>query len=74
VLRIEVKPIRKFAKWEKSDRKARTIIIMGLHDSLFQNVKGAKITKETWDYLLKVYETKGLANKPFFRYQLYASK
>jgi len=35
VLRIEVKPIRKFAKWEKSDRKARTIIIMGLHDSLF---------------------------------------
>lgn len=31
---------------------------MGLHDSLLQKVIGDKTIKETWDYLLKMYETK----------------
>jgi hypothetical protein len=49
VLGIEAKLGRDFANWEKKDRKARTFIVMGLHDSLLQNVIGAKRTKETWD-------------------------
>jgi hypothetical protein len=38
---------RDFANWEKKDRKAKTFIVMGLHDPLLQNVIGAKTTKET---------------------------
>jgi hypothetical protein len=60
VSKANVKPISNFVEWEKRDRKGRTIIVMGLHDSLLQNVIGTKRTKETWDCLLKVYETKGL--------------
>jgi hypothetical protein len=62
-----VKPTSNFVDWEKRDRKAKTIIVMGLHDFLLQNVIGTKRTKETWDCLLKVYETKGLANKLFLK-------
>ncbi len=47
---------------------------MGLHDSLLQNVIGAKILTETWDCLLKVYETNGLANKLFLRCHFFAYK
>ncbi len=65
VLGGKVKPTRDFADLEKRDRKARTFIVMGLHDSLLHNVIGAKILKETWDCLLKVYKTKGLTNKLF---------
>jgi hypothetical protein len=68
---IELILVRDFAKWEKRNRKARTFII-GLHDSLPQNVRGAKTTKETWDSLLKVYETKDLANKLFLNCQCFA--
>jgi hypothetical protein len=47
VSEIEVKLATNFANWEKKDSKARTFIMMGLHDSLLQNVIGAKITKKT---------------------------
>jgi hypothetical protein len=46
---IEAKLKQDFANWETKDRKARTFIVMGLHDSLLQNVIGTKTTKETWD-------------------------
>ncbi len=74
VSRMEVKSTSNFTKWEKTYRKARTFIIMGLHDSLLQNVIGAKTSKETWDCLLKVYETKGLTNKLFLKRQFFAYK
>jgi hypothetical protein len=32
---MEVKPTNNFTKWEKIDKKARTFMVMGLHDSLF---------------------------------------
>jgi hypothetical protein len=35
VSKMEVKPTNNFIEWEKIDRKARTFIIMGLHDLLF---------------------------------------
>jgi hypothetical protein len=54
--------------------KAKTIIVMGMHEFLLQNVIGMKTSKETWDCLLKVYETKGLANKMFLRQQLFVYK
>jgi hypothetical protein len=47
VSRIEVKIATNFTNWEKKDRKAKTFIMMGLYDSLLQNVIGAKITKKT---------------------------
>lgn len=65
VLGVKVKPARNFADLEKRDMKARTFIVMGLHDFLLHNVIGTKISKETWDCLLKVYKMKGLANKNF---------
>jgi len=34
----------------------------------------AKMSKETWDCLLKVYETKGLTNKLFLKHQFFAYK
>ncbi len=47
---------------------------MGLHDILFQNLIGAKTTKETWNCLLKIYEVKGLANIFILRCQFFAYK
>ncbi len=67
VSKAYVKPVSNFVEWEKRDKKARTIIVMGLHDSLFQNVIGTKGTKQKWDCLLKVYKTKGLAKKLFLK-------
>ncbi len=32
------------------------------------------MSKETWDCLLKVYETKGLTNKLFLKHQFFAYK
>jgi hypothetical protein len=54
VLRTKVKLANNFTRWEKKNRKARNFNVMGLHNSLLQNVIGAKTTKETWDCLLKV--------------------
>ncbi len=62
-----VKPTSNFIAWEKKDKKAIAINVMGLHDSLLQNVIGTKRTKETWDGLLKIYETKGLTKKLFLK-------
>jgi hypothetical protein len=67
VSKAYVKPISNFVKWDKKHKKAKTIIVMGLHDFLLQNVIETKRTKETWDCLLKIYESKGLANKLFLK-------
>ncbi len=74
VSRTNVKLLDNFAKWEKRDMKAKTIIVMGMHDFMLQNVIGAKTSKETWDCLLKVYEIKGIVNKLFLRRQLLVYK
>jgi hypothetical protein len=68
VSRTEAKPTKDFADWEKRDMKDKTFIVVGLHDSLFQNVIGANTIKETWDCSLKVYEIEGLSNKLFLRH------
>jgi hypothetical protein len=47
---------------------------MGLHDSLLQNIIGAKTTKKTWNFLLKLYELEGLPNKLFLKCQFFAYK
>jgi hypothetical protein len=49
-------------------QEAKTFIVMGLHDYLFQNFIGAKTIKETWDCSLKFYEIEGLSNKLFLRH------
>jgi hypothetical protein len=48
--------------------------MMGLYDSLLQNVIGAKITKKTWNCFLKIYEAKGLTNILFLICQFFAYK
>ncbi len=72
--RTKVKSTSNFVEWEKRDKKARTFIFMGSHASLLQNVIRANTSKETWDCLLKVYETKGLTNKLFLKRQFFAYK
>jgi hypothetical protein len=67
VSRTNFKLVSNFIEREKRDMKAKTIIVMGMHDFLLQNVIGVKTSKETWDCLLKVYETKGLVSKLFLR-------
>jgi hypothetical protein len=58
VSKTYVKPISNFVEWDKKDKKAKTIIVMGLHDFLFKNVIETKRTKETWDCLLKYMKVK----------------
>jgi hypothetical protein len=45
VSRTNVKLVGNFAKWEKRDMKAKTIIVMGMHGFLLQNVIGTKTSK-----------------------------
>jgi len=74
VSRTNVKLVGNFVEREKRNMKAKTIIVMGTHDFLLQNEIGAKTSKQTWDCLLKIYETKGLINKLFLRRQLFVYK
>jgi hypothetical protein len=68
VSRTKAKPTRDCVDWEKRDRKAKTFIIVGLHDYLFQNVIGERKKKEAWDCSLKFYEIEALSNKLFLRH------
>jgi hypothetical protein len=57
--------------WEKLDRRARSIIRLCLADSVLLNVSGESTTKELWDKLGNLYQSKSLVNKLFLRKKLY---
>jgi hypothetical protein len=48
--------------WEKLDRKERSTIRLCLADSMLLNVSGESTTKELWDKLGNLYQSKSLVN------------
>jgi hypothetical protein len=57
--------------WEKLDRRERSTIRLCLADSVLLNVSGESTTKELWDKLGNLYQSKSLVNKLFLRKKLY---
>ena len=57
--------------WEKLDRKARSTICLCLSDSELLNVSGEDSTKNLWEKLGNLYQSKSLVNKLFLRKKLY---
>lgn len=53
------------AKWNKKDNNVIVDIHLALVDKVLSNVEEKKTTKEIWDTLTKLYETKSLDNKIF---------
>jgi hypothetical protein len=51
--------------WEKLDRRERSTIRLCLADSVLLNVSGESTTKELWDKLGNLYQSKSLVNKLF---------
>jgi hypothetical protein len=57
--------------WERLEKRARSIIRLCLADSMLLNVSGESTTKELWDKLGNLYQSKSLVNKLFLRNKLY---
>jgi hypothetical protein len=57
--------------YEKLDRRARSTIQICLVDSVLLNVSGVSTTKELWDKLGNLYQSKSLVKKLFIRKKLY---
>jgi hypothetical protein len=57
--------------WEKLDRRARSTIQLCLADSALLKVSGKSTSKELWDKLGNLYQSKSLVNKLFLRKKLY---
>jgi hypothetical protein len=51
--------------WEKLDRRTRSTIQLCLVDSVLLNVSRESTTKELWDKLGNLYQSKSLVNKLF---------
>jgi hypothetical protein len=61
---IGIAPIR-ISKddWKTLDRKAKSTIRLCLSDSVLLNVSEEATTKDLWDKLVKLYQSKSLVNK-----------
>jgi hypothetical protein len=57
--------------WKKLDRKEKSTIRLCLLDSILLNVSEEATTKDLWDKLGKLYQSKSLVNKLFLRKKLY---
>ena len=57
--------------WKKLDRKVKSTIRLCLSDSVLLNVSEEATTKDLWDKLGKLYQSKSLVNKLFLRKKLY---
>ncbi|KAL0561700.1 hypothetical protein IC582_002140 [Cucumis melo] len=58
-------------KWNEMDGNAMENIHLALADNVLSSIKEKKISKEIWDHLTKLYETKSLHNKIFLKRKLY---
>jgi hypothetical protein len=56
--------------WKKLDRKAKSTIRLCLSDSVLLNVSEEATTKDLWEKLGKLYQSKSLVNKLFLRKKL----
>ena len=57
--------------WKKLDRKAKSTIRLCVSDSVLLNVSGEATTKNLWEKLGTLYQSKSLVNKLFLRKNLY---
>jgi hypothetical protein len=57
--------------WEKLKRRERSTIRLCLEDLVLLNVSGESTTKELWDKLGNLYQSKSLVNRLFLRKKLY---
>jgi hypothetical protein len=57
--------------WEKPDRRTRSTIQPCLADSMLLNVSGESTSKELWEKLGNLYQTKSLVNTFFLQNKLY---
>jgi hypothetical protein len=57
--------------WKNLDRKVKRTILLCLSDSILLNVSGEATTKELWDKLGTLYQSKSLVNKLFMRKNIY---
>jgi hypothetical protein len=57
--------------WKKLDRKAKRKIQLCLSDLVLLNVSEEDTTKDLWDNLGKLYQSKSLVNKLFLRKKMY---
>ena len=48
--------------WDKSDRKARSMILLCLLDPVLLNVFGEDFTKKSWERIGNMYQSKSLVN------------
>jgi hypothetical protein len=55
----------------KKKKKARVLIGFCLQDLLIPNVIYASTSKESWDFLLNLYETKGLVKQTIFETSIF---
>jgi hypothetical protein len=53
------------------DRKAKSTIRLCLSDSVLLNVSEEATTKDLWEKLGKLYQSKSMVNKLFLRKKLY---
>eukprot|EP00253_Pinus_taeda_P033579 PITA_33579 len=58
-------------KWKKLDHKAKRTIQLCVSDSILLNVSGEATTKDLWDMLETLYQSKSLANNLFLRKKVY---
>jgi hypothetical protein len=58
-------------EWKKLDQKENSTIRLCLSDSILLNVSEEVTTKDLWDRLGKLYQSKSLVNKIFLRNKLY---
>jgi hypothetical protein len=57
--------------WKNLDRMVKITIRLCLSDSILLNVSKEATTKDLWDKLGKLYQSKSLVNKLFLRKKLY---
>lgn len=50
-------------QWELADGKAKADIILAISSGELKQVKGCKSSKDVWDKLSSIYESKGPARK-----------
>jgi hypothetical protein len=57
--------------WKKLDRKVKSTIRLCLSNSVLLNVSGEATTKELWNKLGNLYQSKSLVNKLLLQKKLY---
>ncbi|KAK8574965.1 hypothetical protein V6N12_062642 [Hibiscus sabdariffa] len=59
-------------KWNEMDENAIADLHLALADEVFSSIEEKKTTKEIWDHLTKLYESKSMHNKIFLKRKLYS--